>query len=75
MLLCPSLTKTGCLVRNLALSLLCRRILTYIDNYFISVPLFKELRVLEYSAIGTTRPYKEFPIKLKQLKKYMTKLE
>ena len=54
MLLRPSLTKTGCLVRNLALSLPRRRISIYIDNYFMSVPLFKELRVLEYGAIGTT---------------------
>lgn len=75
MLLRPSLTKTGCLVRNLALSLPRRRISIYIDNYFMSVPLFKELRVLEYGAIGTTRPHKEFPTKLKQLKKYTTKLE
>ena len=75
MLLRPSLTKTGCLVRNLALSLPRRRISIYMDNYFTSVPLFKELRVLEYGAIGTTRPHKEFPTKLKQLKKYTTKLE
>jgi hypothetical protein len=37
------LTKTGCLVRNLALSLPRQYLTIYMDNYFTSVPLFLEL--------------------------------
>ena len=45
------------------------------DNYFTSVPLFTELRACEFGAMGTTRPYKEFPIELKELKeRFSTKL-
>jgi hypothetical protein len=45
------------------------------DNYFTSVPLFKELRVCEFGAIGTTRPHKEFPKGIKVLKeRFATKL-
>jgi hypothetical protein len=54
-LLHPGLSKTGCLVRNLALSLPRRRLAIYLDNYFTSVPLFKELRACEFGAMGTTR--------------------
>ena len=74
-LLQPSLTKTGCLVKNLALSLPRRYLTIYIDNYFTSIPFFSELRACEFSAISTTRPYKEFPSGLKELKeRYLTKL-
>jgi hypothetical protein len=67
-LLQPNLTKTGCLVKNLALSILRRRIAIYMDNYFTSVPLFEELRVCEFGAIGITRPHKKFPEGMKVLK-------
>jgi hypothetical protein len=72
----PGLTKTGCLVRNLALSLPRRRIAIYMDNYFTSVPLFKELQACEFGAMGTTRPHKEVPAGFKDLKaRFSTKLE
>jgi hypothetical protein len=46
------------------------------DNYFTSVPLFSELRACKFGAVGTTRPYKEFPADLKELKdRFSTKLE
>jgi hypothetical protein len=31
------------------------------DNYFTLVPLFEELRKLNFGAIGTTRPHSQFP--------------
>lgn len=72
----PGLTKTGCLVRNLVLSLPRRRLIIYMDNYFTSIPLFTELRACEYGAMGTTRPHKEFPLGLTELKeRYSKKLE
>ncbi len=72
----PGLTKTGCLVRNLALSLPRRRLAIYMDNYFTSVPLFKELQACEFGAMGTTRPHKEFPAGFKVLKqRFATKLD
>src|SRR6266487_4830862 len=75
-LLWPGLTKTGCLVRNLALSLPRRHLTIYMDNYFTSIPLFTELRACEFGAMGTTRPHKEFPAGLKELKeRYSTKLK
>jgi hypothetical protein len=64
----PKLTNTGCLVQTLALTLPRRRITIYIDNYFTSVPLFKELRNCEFGAVGTTRPHAEFPAGMKELK-------
>jgi hypothetical protein len=71
----PDLTKTGSLVRQLALSLPRRRLTIYIDNYFTSIPLFTELRACEFGVIGTTRPYKESPNGLKELKDlFSTKL-
>jgi hypothetical protein len=46
------------------------------DNYFTSVTLFAELQACQFGAIGTTRPHKEFPTGLKELKeKFSTKLE
>jgi hypothetical protein len=75
-LLRPGLTKTGCLVQNLALSLPRRRLAIYLDNYFTSVPLFKELQACELGAIGTTRPHKQLPVGFKTLKnRFSTKLE
>jgi hypothetical protein len=72
----PTLTKTGCLVKKLALSLPRPRLTIYMDNYFTSIPLFTELRALEYSAVGTTRPHKDLPSEFKQLKdRFSTKLE
>jgi hypothetical protein len=71
----PNLTKTGCLVKSLALSLPRRRLTIYMDNYFTSVPLFSELRAYEFGAVGTTRPHKEFPSEFKILnERFATKL-
>jgi hypothetical protein len=71
-----NLTKTGCLVRTLALSLPRRNLTIYMDNYFTSIPLFTELRTCQFGAMGTTRPHKEFPSGLKELKeRFSTKLE
>jgi hypothetical protein len=53
--LLPNLTKTGCLVRSLAASLPRDKLVIYIDNYFTSIPLFEELRNLNYGAVGTKR--------------------
>jgi len=75
-LLRPNLTKTGCLVRTLALSLPRQRLAIYMDNYFTSVPLFTELRACNFGAVGTTRPHKDFPEELIKIKaSYATKLE
>ena len=71
----PNLTKTGCLVRNLALSLPRRHLTIYMDNYFTSIPLFTELRSCQFGAVGTTRPHKEFPKELSEIKnRFATKL-
>jgi hypothetical protein len=71
----PNLTKTGCPVKNLSLSLPRRRLSIYMDNYFTSIPLFSELRAYQFGATGTTRPYKELPSGLKELKeRFSTKL-
>jgi hypothetical protein len=75
-LLRPGLTKTGYIVRNLALSLPRRGLAIYMDNYFSSVPLFTELRACNFGAVGTTRPHKEFLDELVKIKtQYTTKLE
>jgi hypothetical protein len=72
----PNLTYTGYLVRNLALSLPRRHLTIYIDNYFTSIPLFLELQACKFGVVGTTRPYKEFPVRLKELKdRFFTKLK
>ena len=45
------------------------------DNYFTSIPLFTELRACKFGAVGTTRPHKEFPLELKEIKeRYAKKL-
>jgi hypothetical protein len=76
MVLYPDLTPTGSLVRNLALSLPRRYLTIYLDNYFTSIPLFTELRASNFGIVGTTRPHKEFPQELTELKKrFATKLE
>jgi hypothetical protein len=76
MVLYPTLTPTGCLVRSLALSLPRRFVTIYLDNYFTSVPLFVELRACNFGAVGTTRPHKEFPQYLAELKnRFASKLE
>src|SRR5271155_4280459 len=75
-LLRPGLTKTGCLVRNLALSLPRRHLAIYMDNYFTSVPLFTELQAYNFGAVGITRLHKEFLDELIKIKtQYSTKLE
>ncbi len=53
LVLYPNLTNTGCLVRSLALSLLRRYLIIYLDNYFTSIPLFSELRACHYGTEGT----------------------
>jgi hypothetical protein len=76
MLFRPGLTKTGCLVQNLALSLPRRGLAIYIDNYFTSMPLFTELQACNFGAVGITRLHKEFPDELVKIKtQYATKLE
>jgi hypothetical protein len=71
-----ALTNIGCFVRNFALSLPRRYITIYLDNYFIFVPLFSELRACNFGAVGTTRLYKEFPQNLSDIKnRFATKLE
>jgi hypothetical protein len=70
----PHLTPTGCLVRTLVLSLPRQRLVIYLNNYFTSVPLFKELRTCRYGVIGTTRPHKQFPAKFKVLKTKYAKI-
>jgi hypothetical protein len=55
-------------VRILALSLLRQNLTIYIDNYFILIPLFTELQTCQFGVMGTTRPHKEFPSSLKELK-------
>jgi hypothetical protein len=50
--------------------------LFYIDNYFTSIPLFEELRSCQFGAVGTTRPYSEFPSRMKEIKdRFLKKLE
>ena len=69
----PQLIPTGCLVRSLVLSLPRRRITIYMDNYFISVPLFEELRTCEFGVVRTTRLHAEFPSGMKELKEQFAK--
>src|ERR1700712_4053717 len=64
----PKLTPTGSLVRSLVLSLPRQRLTVYLDNYFTSIPLFKELRSCGYGAVGTTRPHANLPESFKVLK-------
>ena len=72
----PNLIKTGCLVKNLALSLPRRHLMIYIDNYFTSIPLFAERRAYKFGAVCTTRLHLDFPDELKQLKeRFANKLE
>ena len=72
----PGLTPTGSLVRALANTLPRHGITLYLDNYFILVPLFKELRLCQLGAVGTTQPHALFPIELSEIKsKFSKKLE
>jgi hypothetical protein len=71
-----TLTNTGSLVRNLALSFPRRYLIIYLNNYFISIPLFLELRACNFGVVGTIRPYKEFLEGLAELKnQFFIKLE
>ena len=45
-----------------------RYLTIYLDNHFTSIPLFTELRACNYGAVGTTRPHKDFPKELSELK-------
>jgi hypothetical protein len=47
----------------------------YMDNYFMSIPLFKLLYNTAFGAVGTTRAHKAFPKELVQLKSDGVKLE
>jgi hypothetical protein len=72
----PKLMNTGCLVQSLILSLPRQYLTIYLDNYFMSIPLFTKLRACNFSAVGTTRLYTEFPKGLKELKaQFSTKLK
>ena len=72
----PDLTNTGCLVQTLVLSLLRRFLTIYFNNYFTSVPLFKELYTYNFSVVSTTRLHKEFLNKLIKIKtNFTTKLK
>ena len=45
------------------------------DNYFTLILLFTELRFCQFGAVGTTRPHKEFPKELSEIKNwFVTKL-
>ena len=68
MVLLPYLTKTGCLIQSLVKTLPREKLIVYIDNYFTLIPLFKELRDLNYGAVSTVRPYVKFPDGLITLK-------
>ena len=71
-----SLTNTSALVRALVVILPCSRITIYLDNYFISIPLFSELRACKFGIVSTTRPHKEFLNQLVEIKnRFVTKLE
>jgi hypothetical protein len=71
-----NLMNIGCLVRTLALSLPCQYLIIYLDNYFISIPLFSELRACKFGAVSTTRPHMEFQNRLVEIKiRFATKLE
>ena len=64
------------MVRALANTLPRHGIILYLDNYFTSVPLFKELCLCQLGAVGTTRPHALFPIELSEIKsKFSKKLE
>ena len=69
----PGLTPTGSMVRTLAHTLPRHGITIYLDNYFTSVPLFEELRLCQFGAIGTTRPHSTFPQELVEVKKRFAK--
>ena len=43
------------------------------DNYFTSIPLFEELRLCQFGAVGTTRPYSELPLEMKEIKDRFSK--
>jgi hypothetical protein len=45
----------------------------YIDYYFTSVPLFEELQACEFGAVGTSRPYAEFPSRMNELRERFSK--
>jgi hypothetical protein len=45
-------------------------------RYALTLPLFKQLRLYDFGAMGTTRPHQEFPSGLRELKdRFATKLE
>jgi hypothetical protein len=65
----PDLTPTGSMMYHLIKHLPK----VYLDNYFISIPLFRLLRKEGYSLCGTTRPHSggsEFPVLLKEIKQF-----
>jgi hypothetical protein len=58
------LTNIGAMVKALISTLLRIGITIYIDNYFMSILLFKLLRNTAFGAVGTTQVYKAFPKEL-----------
>jgi len=72
MVLLLTLTLTSYLVYNLALSLLRRFVIIYLDNYFTFVPLFAKLQACNFGAISIIRLYKEFLYNLLELKNRFT---
>jgi hypothetical protein len=73
------LTPTGSMVLSLAKRLpkfVEQPYTVYLDNYFISIPLFRLMRELNIGACGTTRftSSKDFPALLKEIKKNHAKV-
>jgi ribosome-associated protein YbcJ (S4-like RNA binding protein) len=69
------LINIGAMIKALISTLLCIGIMIYIDNYFMSIPLFKSLRTKVFRAVDTTRAHKAFPKELVQLKSNRVKLK
>ncbi|OCK99140.1 uncharacterized protein K441DRAFT_653614, partial [Cenococcum geophilum 1.58] len=69
----PTLINTGCLVRNLAPFLLRRYLTIYMDNYFMLIPLFSELRAYKFGVlidiayINTYRLYRLYIVQKRPL--------
>ena len=67
------LSRTGSMVLHLAKQLPQHGYIyrIYLDNYFTTIPLFEELRIIKIGAAGTTRPHaqgNQWPPLLKRLK-------
>ena len=58
------MTNIGAMVKALISTLPRIGIMIYIDNYFMSIPLFKLLCNITFRAVNITRAYKAFPKEL-----------